>query len=110
MDIGTKAAIGRRFAIAIRSFLAALGVVSVPNAGFTAPSFEDASQQNTVEAYTQFILGGGDRDMVDEAFCRLSGLDAGAALQVAQSFTSNTYTGVEFESCATTGSARLFII
>lgn len=110
MDKVTGSKISRRFAMAMKGLLAGLGVVSVPTAGFSAPSFEEASQQDTVEAYTAFILGSSDRDMVDEAFCRLNGLDSAAAEQTAQSYTNNTETGVGFDSCATTGSARLFII
>ncbi|MBC2835934.1 hypothetical protein [Paragemmobacter straminiformis] len=94
----------------MKGLLAGLGVVSVPTAGFSAPTFEEASNENTAEAYTAFILGGGDVDQVDEAFCRLSGIDSSAADQTAQSYTGDTGMGVGFETCATTGSARLFII
>lgn len=110
MDENTKSKMNRRIGMVMKGLLAGLGAVSVPTAGFSAPSFEEASQQNTVEAYTAFILGGGDSEQIDEAFCRLSGLDSSAADQTAQSFTNNTGTGVGFETCATTGAARLFII
>lgn len=110
MDKSSKSKLSRRIGMVMKGLLAGLGVISVPTAGFSAPSFDEASSQNTAEAYTAFILGGGDADQVDEAFCRLSGIDSTAASQTAESFTNSTGTGVGFETCATTGSARLFII
>lgn len=96
--------------LALRGFLAAIGVISAPTGASAALSFEVATSENTAEAYTAFILGGGDPELVDEAFCRLSGVDASAAENVAASYAADTSLGVSFEPCATTGSARLFTI
>ncbi len=110
MDENVKSKFGKRITMVMQGLLAGLGVAAVPTAGLATPSFEEASAENSVESYTSFILGGGDVDLIDEAFCRLSGVDASAAEQTAQSFTTSTGLSVGFEPCATTGSARLFII
>lgn len=99
-----------RIGIAINGLLVASGILAVPAPAISAPTFEEASSENTAEAYAEFILGGGDPDLVDEAFCRLSGIDSAAAEATAASYTDTTDTGVDFATCASSGSARLFII
>lgn len=110
MNKNNSSKFGKRFGMAMKGLLSGLGIMSVPTASFSTPSFEDASLQNTVGAYTAFIISGGDRNMVEEAFCRLAALDTVVAGQAALSYTNATGTGVGLEVCAITGSARLFTI
>lgn len=97
--------------LAVRGLMVGLGVVSAPHNGLASAGFDSAASQNTVEAYTSFILGGGNIDEVDKAFCLLRDLDSSSADQVATDFVgSTTYDAVDFATCASTGSARLTII
>lgn len=110
MDTGSKSRLTTRLGMVIKAMLAGLGVISIPAAGHAATNFEEASRENTVESYTSFILRGGDKEEIEQAFCSLNGLDSTAASQAAASYGDSTGTDVGFESCATTGSARLYII
>ncbi|CAN1550012.1 hypothetical protein MCELHM10_02137 [Paracoccaceae bacterium] len=106
-----RASMGHRLVIGARNLLLGLGITGAASTGFASAGFDEASSENTVEGYTSFILGSFDSSEIEQAFCRLRDLDAGAAESVAGSYVDQAdLAGVDFQACATTGSARLINI
>lgn len=106
-----KAGLGYRLFHGARNMLLGLGMSGAASTGFASTGFDQATSENTVEAYTSFILSGGDLSEIEEAFCRLRDLDASAADSAAGQYGSQADVGsVDFQPCATTGSARLINI
>ena len=111
VTIKKKSKLGHKLVLGVRGVLVGLGLVSSGTHSFASSAFDAAASENTVESYTSFILGGGNVDDVDEAFCRLRDLDEASAGQVARQFSSlSEVASVDFDTCASTGSARLIII
>ena len=99
----------KRGALLVSPIIAGLaGATAGAQGGVT---WDEATSTDTVESYTAFILGELDREWVDEAFCRLQDIDQNAARGVVADIQSrDEQYGVGLNTCATSGSARLFTI
>ena len=107
-----KPRLRQRLVRASRNLLLGLGLGGAATSSYSSTAFDEATAQNTVEAYTAFILSSQDQTEIEQAFCRLRDLDAGAADQAATDYSdqSSLTEGVDFQGCSVTGAARLINI
>ncbi len=85
------------------------GGASAAPGDFTA--WQRAQETNTVLAYSEFILNHAESLYTDEAFCALFELDSIEAAEVVEELKNDyRHLRVNFDTCATTSSARLLNI
>lgn len=74
-------------------------------------AWQRAQEENTVLAYSEFILNHAESNFTDEAFCALYELNSNDATEVVRELKGDyPKSSVSFDTCATTSSARLLNI
>lgn len=93
----------------------ALGALGISSGGASSiierSAWERALALNTTVAYSRFILSHAESSFTDEAFCRLYELDGSKANATERKLRRDYSSArVDFATCETSSSARLFNI